>query len=295
MISISLLNGFIKDHRIHVVTLLCGNPQLAHEVGDLIFSMIANNQNRTLARITITIFLDDYGLTYLSPCLDKLRAKIDLDIRPFSLLRKLNFFNEIEEKDKRFYCAIHKLMLPDVLSDIDRFIYLDVDTLIYEDISSLWEIFHTTGKGKLLIGGLEFGNQTDKWYKDHNKNHFYPPTGINSGVLLFNRELLKKHNVSAQTFLSANTEKILLPDQDILNSWAYHNQDLVGLFPCKWNKRLGCNCPDTSNSEVMRTDTGIFHGNGGILRWKYSYLSLRYQQLFRDTCGYYWYNNMNGM
>ena len=242
---------------INIITILCGSPSFTHNIGDLIFSIISNNNNATLQRITLTIYCDDYANQYLNRCIDKLNTRIHINKLSINSLRTYDSFIDLENRDKRFRCAIHKLSLVDHYTNVSQLLYIDADTLVFEDILPLWNSI-SNHKEKLIIGALETGNDTNQWYLKHNKHHYYPPSGINTGVLLFNLDNIRKHNVSSKTLYISNSEEILLADQDVLNSWAYYNQEKVGLFDCKWNKRVGDNC------HGIETNKGIFHGSDGV-------------------------------
>jgi lipopolysaccharide biosynthesis glycosyltransferase len=40
-------------------------------------------------------------------------------------------------------------------------------------------------------------------------------------------------------FVNINDEDTFYPDQDILNTWAFYNQQKYGELPCRWNRRVG--------------------------------------------------------
>jgi len=279
MLSISLKNVDASDETINIITILCGSPSFTHNIGDMIFSIISNNNNATLERINLTIYCDNYADQYLNRCIDKLNSRLKINKVSINSLRIYDKFIDIENKDVRFRCAIHKLSLVDLYANISQLLYIDADTLVFEDILPLWNSI-SNNKEKLIIGALENGNNTNQWYVKHKKYHYFPPSGINTGVLLFNLDNIRNINLTAETLYLANSEEILLADQDVLNSWAYYNKDKVGLFDCKWNKRVGDSC------NGIETNKGIFHGSDGVLHKKYWHLSDPYKQQFIHFCGY---------
>ena len=105
----------------------------------------------------------------------------------------------------------YRLKLPELLHDINKIIYLDTDTLIYKDLTKL---YNYNIKGKYFIGMLE--HIDDYFYKRNNVsfNNF-----INTGVLLCNLEELRKDNISSKIieYIKENHKKIIYPVNEPTN------------------------------------------------------------------------------
>ncbi len=126
----------------------------------------------------------------------------------------------------------YRLMLPELLGgEIDRILYLDVDIIVNKDI---WDFYQTDFEEKLLIDPLFAMDETVieaekpelfEWYPFFKKFAEKGMTYFCSGVLLMN--LLKlKEEYSFQKYLEiydSISEKIIYPDQDLLN-YAHYNQ-----------------------------------------------------------------------
>ena len=82
----------------------------------------------------------------------------------------------------------YRIILQDLLKDEKKILYLDVDTLIYKDLT---KIYNYNISGKYCIGMLEYKNKD--FFEKYNTsfNNF-----INTGVMLCNLEELRKGNVS---------------------------------------------------------------------------------------------------
>lgn len=151
----------------------------------------------------------------------------------------------------------YRYALPDVLSGIDRVIYLDADILVTGDLAPLWE----TDLADCLIAGA-------KDYFIDNKDYKYTlgladeDNYINAGVLLMDLEGFRKEGMSNQlvTATSKHTE-VRYQDQDIINLVL---QGRIKLLSEEWNF--------ASYNMAYRTDkTGvILHYTGDEKPWDVS-------------------------
>lgn len=115
--------------------------------------------------------------------------------------------------------AYYRLLLIDILQeDVDRLLYLDVDTIVNKPLDELYEIDFG---GNVLcackdICEAPFGDQRDAIFAEQIKNHF---TYFCSGVVLFHiREMRGRY--CFRDYLDAARQldyKMVAPDQDILN------------------------------------------------------------------------------
>ena len=103
----------------------------------------------------------------------------------------------------------YRLRLPDLLPNEKRVLYLDCDTLIYKDLTNL---YNYDIEGKYFIGMLE---PRDLSYLGLEVNNY-----INTGVMLFNLDELRKENVpkKIEEFLIKHNYKLLFPVNDSLNT-----------------------------------------------------------------------------
>jgi lipopolysaccharide biosynthesis glycosyltransferase len=147
---------------------------------------------------------------------------------------------------------------------------LDSDTVIFEDLRGLMNVFKTDPL-KAAYYALEENSTNSVYYKrqfskggklfDH-KKHFYQPYGLNTGVAVLNLTMMRNENMTYERFMEVNDEDYEYEDQDILNSFAYYYPDKFGVLDCKWNKRRYSPCGSDDNREFYQFNSGIMHDLG---------------------------------
>lgn len=102
------------------------------------------------------------------------------------------------------------------IHNIEKILYLDSDTLIFKDLTSLYD----TDMSSYVMGGIEDFGQTkvakqelQQYIKDFIQKYMDNKPYINSGVLLINLTALSKFE---QKLLGADI-KLKYPDQDLIN------------------------------------------------------------------------------
>ena len=130
----------------------------------------------------------------------------------------------------------YRLRLPDLLPNEKRVLYLDCDTLVYKDLTKL---YNYNIEGNYFTGMLE---PRDLSYLGINVNNY-----INTGVMLFNLDELRKENVAKkiEEFLIKHNYKLLFPVNDSLNTvchkkngyfspefvqWGFCNENFVNKY-----------------------------------------------------------------
>ena len=105
----------------------------------------------------------------------------------------------------------YRIKLPELLKDIKKIIYFDTDTLIYKDLTKL---YNYDIEGKYLIGMPEY---VDKNFFERNNVSFN--NFINTGALLCNLEELRKDNISFQIleYIKKYHNKIKFPVNEPTN------------------------------------------------------------------------------
>ena len=132
----------------------------------------------------------------------------------------------------------YRLKLPELLKDVNKIIYLDTDTIIYKDLTKL---YNYNIKGKYFIGMLEYIEED--FFKRHNVsfNNF-----INTGALLCNLEELRKDNISSKIieFIKENHNKIIYPVNEPTNVITHKKN---GYFPPEYVVIGFCNKKEAYN------------------------------------------------
>lgn len=116
--------------------------------------------------------------------------------------------------------ACYRLLLPNLLKDVDLCLYLDADTLVVGNIEPLWE---TDLSGYCLAGVF----QNIAPVRSQTVGDQIPglQTYVNSGVLLMNLELMRRRKL--QEKLLRGITDYLLVDQDLLNVVCYGSIKLL--------------------------------------------------------------------
>ena len=125
--------------------------------------------------------------------------------------------------------ACFRLLLPELLPDVDVCLYLDSDTLVVDDISPLWR----TDLTDAYVAGV-FDDIAP--VREHTVGNEIPgiDTYINSGVLLMNLALMRERSIQRE--LLKGVKKYLVVDQDLLNVCCYGH---VRLLPPEYNRIPG--------------------------------------------------------
>ena len=141
--------------------------------------------------------------------------------------------NKFEGKDTNLRIPIatyYRLDLHNILPDVDRIIYMDGDTAVFQDLSDL--IFLDM-KGNYILGYLDSDPNALKKYKIKNA------VVLCAGVILMDLSALRKNNISEKfnKFLEENLGKMEQRDQTTINVVC---QGKTSAIPPKygiWNSR----------------------------------------------------------
>jgi lipopolysaccharide biosynthesis glycosyltransferase len=116
------------------------------------------------------------------------------------------------------YAAYFRFLLPSVLPDLDKVLYLDCDMIVDGDLKELWNI---DIENYALAGVRDSENDNIRLY---NRLGYEQSLGyINSGVLLINLKEWRKDNILT-TAIKALTSSPL--------KYQYHDQDFINEFYC---------------------------------------------------------------
>ena len=115
-----------------------------------------------------------------------------------------------------------------IFSDLERIIYLDGDTLIFTDLSEMYNLpFHNN----YILASQSHDLYILKKFKIKVKNV------VNVGVILFNIKEIRKSNIDMELlyFSMKNNKKLKYPEQDSINI-IYNPR--IGVLPFKYGLRL---------------------------------------------------------
>lgn len=186
---------------------LCTDEKYAFPCGVCITSILENNKDEEC-----NIYILTSGLTNkttrkfneLSKCYNQNIEIITIDN---------NSFNNLKVCDRFPISIYYRFLLPQLLANLDKVLYLDCDIIVTESITSLWN----TNINEYACGVIE--DQCSDDITLHNRIDCYDKY-FNSGVLLLNLKYWRKHHLSniLVEFISKKPEKCLYPDQDALNA-----------------------------------------------------------------------------
>ena len=171
--------------------------------------------------------------------------------------------------------TLYRLLLPELLSDVDVCLYLDADTFVWRDIIPIFEV---DIDGYFLAGVVD--EYIAKEFDEYCPEGLEDKSGyVNAGVLLMNLSIMRDENLQPE-LLSKVQNGYLYNDQDILNICCYgrirHLDEKYNCF-----------------SYRERTDVTITHfvSQFGTRPWDYPYAKYadtwwQMAGLFRDTIHY---------
>lgn len=109
--------------------------------------------------------------------------------------------------------ASYRLLLPELLPEIDKIIYLDCDIVVRQDLS---QIFAQTDLGDNLLAAVyeaPIERQAERW----TALGCDPGKYFNSGFLVMNLRQMRLEKTSARLLDALNVSYLEFPDQDALN------------------------------------------------------------------------------
>ena len=142
-------------------------------------------------------------------------------------------FDSIDFKDSLWSkAACYRLILPMLLPEVDRCLYIDSDTLVVGSVLPLWEMDMTD----YYLAGVFYDISS---LRDQTVGNHIPgvETYINSGVLFMNLSRMRRDGI--QKKLLEKVRNYLVVDQDLLNIICYGG---IRLLPPEYNCMPGVSC-----------------------------------------------------
>jgi lipopolysaccharide biosynthesis glycosyltransferase len=187
-----------------------------------------------------------------------------------SLTRPNLEINIITSEDDRFSswkqhghiskAAYLRLLIPNLLKE-DRAIYIDCDTLILDDLSSLY----ATDLRGFAIGGVLDPVGANSSHVPRSSSDSY----INSGVLLLDLKVLREDNFieKCEEINSMYYDTIIWLDQCIINKYA---EDRKLLIDSKWNTQIFAHITSEKKWQEISSEKKpyVIHFLGGCKPWQ---------------------------
>lgn len=164
-------------------------------------------------------------------------------------------YNGINYNSKWTYMTMLKMALPKMFPMHDTMLYLDVDTIVDNDISGLWDY---------SLDDYYFGAVKEIHRSTPSKPYF------NAGVLLINNKKLNENNMCDLLITALNTNKYTFVEQDCMNEMC---EGKILSLPSDYNVS-----PFNAMPDVPR----IIH-YAACQNWTNEKLYQRYNDLYWDT------------
>lgn len=192
------------------------NSKYARYLYVMLFSLFESNDDEIDVYI-LQADLTEYEKCYLNELAGRYHSKIlfvDVDV---------NAFEDELPKDEHFSIETYfRLMMPELLSKINRVLYLDVDIIIQGNINSLYNI-NLDGNVMAVCQDM-LVEYLDENYQSRFKRYGHIPY-FNAGVILYDLNRMREKYTFSDFMDAARELRFDLPyvDQDILN-YLFYNQ-----------------------------------------------------------------------
>ena len=113
----------------------------------------------------------------------------------------------------QYKVGMHKIFLPDILSDLDKVIYMDGDTVILKDLRELYNIDVSNVYASVAKDGIYYRFPKEMKELGLDKRGFY----FNSGVMLYNLKQQREDNIISKAIEYIKNNEDFYGDQDVLN------------------------------------------------------------------------------
>ena len=143
---------------------------------------------------------------------------------------KINIFELTSENlsnariDRYPISTYFRLLLPKLIPEVNRIIYLDGDTLVFKDLTKM---INLEMNNNIILGFV------DDSYKNAEKYGIKTYKYITAGVLLMNLQKMRKENILQKfvDFIEKNKKNLIQEDQTVINI-VLHGR--IGLLPPKF-------------------------------------------------------------
>lgn len=193
----------------------CFDERLIRQVRVSVASLLDANQERDVHYRIYCVCTKEAAA--VREDLEKLAKKRDPESE-LTVIVAENLYDKAYEVRGISAGAYLRLQLPWLLSEVDRVLYLDIDTLVRESLREIWQIPLT---GYLLAGVRAAVNISDKWEWNSDRPYWHllkdmKGKYVNSGVLLMNLEEMRRRRLES-TWKELSKIRMYYQDQDILN------------------------------------------------------------------------------
>ena len=195
----------------------------------VLFSIFSNFKKKDQFHIHINVVTGKNGVTkehqlIFEEFVKKNDASIQFIVIDSSIFGKFHLDYYITEN------TYYKIILPELLPNESKVLYLDSDILVVGDISELWS-FDVSNWALAAAADVFFDRFVELGIPVNTKY-------FNSGIILMNLNYWRANDISRKVFdfININNDKLLYHDQDVLNALLY--SQWLYLHP-KYNSQSG--------------------------------------------------------
>lgn len=163
-----------------------------------------------------------------------------------------------------------RFLLPELLKNTDKVLYMDTDTLVLDDIA---KIFSCNIDGYYVAGVRDIAGFEDKEKRCNELGTDNLEEYINAGVLLMNLKQFREDMLAPRLIKAATEKSYTYNDQDIINAFCFGK---ISFLPPKCNAILQyLNNPDIISKELeidyreLTEHPIILHYAGRFKPWYY--------------------------
>lgn len=186
----------------------CCNRKLYRYLPINIYSLLKYNPR--IKKIYLVI--EDDSIDTI-PYLKEVIKKYSVEVEVINFINyQFNYLSKKCENLDTIYSnfSFAKLLLSELTKE-EKIIYLDMDTIVKNDLSLLWELDFNNN---YALGVKDYGVLDENYhYGTLNTNCKY----INTGVMVLNLDKIRKDNLVEKLFDFINSHKLVYPDQDAFN------------------------------------------------------------------------------
>lgn len=153
--------------------------------------------------------------------------------------------------------AMYRLLIPQILDSCDRCIYLDADLVLRDDVAELYDV--ELGSN-CVAGVLDLGFQYNADKHKHTIGIPSMDTYVNSGVLLFNLQEIRRRGLAGELARAGHTVvgDYCFSDQDAINVTLY---GMVYVLPLRFNVMF---LPPSDDASAYRSFLDSIYGRERI-------------------------------
>lgn len=147
---------------------------------------------------------------------EKLKQKIQLigeGRAQYSFVNLKGQLQDIYVNAKYTEATSYRLLLPDLLPEYDKVIYIDCDIIVRNDLGKL---YHTTSLENNYLAAV-FEAPLDCQIERFESLGCNPMEYINAGFLIMNLKLMRRDNMVERFLKASKADYLEFPDQDVLN------------------------------------------------------------------------------